>query len=110
MLFCWRARSSVCAPKERVARNEAMAGLGSSDSGGASKAGRPFTPDDDVLFRDVSHARSVVNRLVGTAHTMSRTETEESTDSGRPPAYNPLQFGLPAPAHQTPAKKRGSRK
>jgi len=91
--------------QDRVARNSAMSALDSPEGGpgvgpkmGASK--RMFTPDDDVLFRDVSHHRNIVNRLVGTAQTMSRTESEEPETF-----YNPLLHE----AAQTPDRKPKSK-
>lgn len=83
-----------------MARNSALSNLDSPEGGpGGPKVGssrRMFTPDDDVLFRDVSHHRNIVNRLVGTAQTMSRTESEEPETY-----YNPLLHE----AAQTPDRK-----
>jgi hypothetical protein len=42
---------------------------------------RLVTPDDEVLFSNVSHHRDIVNRLVGTSGTISRVEESEEDDT-----------------------------
>ena len=67
--------------EERVARNSGLFESGSTGSGDAEVLTetnkRQFTPDDEVLFRDVSHHRNIVSRLVGTSSTISRIVDEE---------------------------------
>ncbi len=77
--------------EERVARNSSGDGFGGGadgDGGGSGGNHRRFTPDDEVLFRDVSHHRNIVSRLVGTSATMNRVVDEEPTFVGAVAAGN----------------------
>mmetsp|Transcript_52148 Transcript_52148/g.118887 ORF Transcript_52148/g.118887 Transcript_52148/m.118887 type:complete len:266 (-) Transcript_52148:425-1222(-) len=78
--------------EERVNRNSALSPL----SGDGEPIGkRAFTPDDEVLFRDVSRAPNLVNKLVGTGRTMSRTVSEEPMNASNP-GYEPQNPLLPS--------------
>ena len=72
--------------EERVARNSTGSVLPGDDGGLSPQGKRLFTPDDEVLFRDVSHHPNLVNRVVGTGVTMSRVESDEPAfgDSANP--------------------------
>lgn len=63
---------------------------------------RLVTPDDQVLLKNVSHARDIVNRLVGTSGTMSRVEEDSDEEGG---TRNPL-----VPREEKEKKKKKKKK